>query len=207
MKGLVFFFFMALALSISVDGLAQKKKKSKSKKGNEAKEWKKKMKSMDPMAFKAMSEELQVIKSEAATKDRELSALRKQVTTKDAELAAKDAQISEIKRKFDETNSMKDDAKDITSDADDFTKGVVYKVQIGAFRNKDLTKYTELENFKWEQDADGVKKYTIGNFRDYWEADTFKKYMREMGVKDAWIVAYEDNERKDIKEVLDDDSE
>lgn len=207
MKKLVLFFCMALALCISVDGLAQKKKKKKKSKGNEAKEWKKKMKSMDPMAFKAMSEELQVIKSEAATKDRELSALRKQITTKEAELAAKDAQITDLKRKFDEVSSVKEEVKDISADADDFTKGIVYKVQIGAFRNKDLTKYMELENFKWEKDADGVKKYTIGNFRDYWEADTFKKYMREMGVKDAWIVAYEDNERKDIKEVLDTSSE
>lgn len=204
MNRLVIFFFMALALCASVDGMAQKKKKKKKKKGNEAKEWKKKKKSMDPMAFKAMSEELQVLKSEAATKDRELSALRKQITTKEAEIAAKDAQIAELKRKFDEMDAMRNEVKDISPDADDFTQGVVYKVQIGAFRNKDLTKYVELKNFKWEQDADGVKKYTIGNFRDYWEADTFKRYMREMGVKDAWIVAYEDNERKDIKEVLDD---
>lgn len=208
MKKSVIFFFMALALCFSMDGMAQKKKKKKKgKKGNEAKEWKKKMKAMDPLAFKTMSEELQVLKSEAATKDRELSALRKQITTKEAELAAKDAQVSELQRKFADMDAMKNEVKDVSADAEDFTKGVVYKVQIGAFRNKDLTKYMELENFKWEQDSDGVKKYTIGNFRDYWEADTFKKYMREMGVKDAWIVAYEDDERKDIKEVLDTDSE
>ena len=33
-----------------------------------------------------------------------------------------------------------------------------------------------------------ISVLTIGIFRDYWEADTFKKYMREMGVKDAIIV-------------------
>ena len=202
MKKVFIFFFLVPAMFLSVDGLAQKKKKKKKNK-KEQKEWKKKMKSMDPLAFKAMSEELQVLKSEAATKDRELSAIRKQLSAKDAELAAKDAQIAELKRKFDEMDAMKNEVKDISADADDFTKGVVYKVQIGAFRNKDLTKYMDLENFKWEEDADGIKKYTIGHFRDYWEADTFKKYMREMGVKDAWIVAYEDNERKDIKEVFD----
>ena len=30
----------------------------------------------------------------------------------------------------------------------------------------------------------------------------FKKYMREMGVKDAWIVPYRDGERVEIKDVL-----
>jgi hypothetical protein len=39
-------------------------------------------------------------------------------------------------------------------------------------------------------------------FTDYWEADTFKKYMREMGVSDAWIISYRDGVRVPIKEVL-----
>jgi len=199
MKKIFVYMLMFLALGLSSEAMAQKKKKDKKSK-KEAKEWKKKMKTMDPLAFKAMSEELQVLKGEAATKDRELSALRKQVTSKDAEVAAKDAQIAELQQKIEAMNMQ---PKDVSPTAEDFTKGIVYKVQVGAFKNKDLTKYTALENFDWEKDADGVKKYTIGHFRDYWEADTFKKYLREMGVKDAWIVAYEDNQRKDIKEVLD----
>ena len=81
--------------------------------------------------------------------------------------------------------------------------GVVFKVQIGAFRNKDLSKYFENnENFGGETDADGVQKITLGKFRDYWESDTFKKYLREMGVNDAWIVPYKDGERVAMKDVL-----
>ena len=34
------------------------------------------------------------------------------------------------------------------------------------------------------------------------EADTFKKYLREMGVKDAWIVSFKDGQRVPIKDVL-----
>jgi hypothetical protein len=47
-----------------------------------------------------------------------------------------------------------------------------------------------------------MQKVTLGNFRDYWEADKFKKYLRDMGVKDAWIVPFKDGQRVDIKEVL-----
>ena len=80
--------------------------------------------------------------------------------------------------------------------------GVVFKVQIGAFRNKDLSKYFENnENFGGET-TDGTQKITIGQFRDYWEADTFKKYLREMGVNDAWIVPYKDGVRVAMKDVL-----
>jgi hypothetical protein len=85
----------------------------------------------------------------------------------------------------------------------DFSKGVVFKVQIGAFKNKDLAKYFENNpNFGGEVKEGEPQKMTIGIFRDYWEADTFKKYMREMGVKDAWIVPYKDGTRVEIKDVL-----
>jgi hypothetical protein len=81
--------------------------------------------------------------------------------------------------------------------------GVVFKVQIGAFRNKDLSKYFDNnENFGGENQDDGVQKITLGLFRDYWEADTFKKYLREMGVNDAWIVPYKDGIRVAMKDVL-----
>ena len=73
--------------------------------------------------------------------------------------------------------------------------------QIGAFRNKDLTKYfNNSKNFGGEVDADGTKKYSIGQFVEYWEADAFKKYMREMGVKDAWIVPYFNGKRVSMKD-------
>ena len=32
--------------------------------------------------------------------------------------------------------------------------------------------------------------------------DKIKKYMRDMGVKDAWIVPFKDGQRVDIKDVL-----
>ena len=76
-------------------------------------------------------------------------------------------------------------------------------MQIGAFRNKDLSKYFDKnKNFSGESTDDGVQKFTLGQFVDYWEADTFKKYLREMGVKDAWIVSYKDGVRVPLKDVL-----
>jgi len=51
-------------------------------------------------------------------------------------------------------------------------------------------------------DENGLQKISVGFFRDYWEADTLKKYLREMGVKDAWIVPFKDGKRVPIKDVL-----
>jgi hypothetical protein len=82
-------------------------------------------------------------------------------------------------------------------------QGLIYKVQIGAFKNKNLEKYLENHvNFSGDIDDDGTKKYTLGYFSDYWEADNFKKYLREMGVRDAWIVSYKDGKRVSMKDAL-----
>ncbi|MES2386780.1 MAG: hypothetical protein V4543_02160 [Bacteroidota bacterium] len=91
----------------------------------------------------------------------------------------------------------------VTANVGTLPAGVVFKVQIGAFRNRNLQKYlNNSRNFTGEVDPDGLRKYTLGFFGDYWEADNFKKYMREMGVNDAWIVTYKDGKRVNIKDVL-----
>jgi hypothetical protein len=123
-----------------------------------------------------------------SSKDSRIAELEGQLTQAQSQLSAARAELTQLQEN---PSPM------------DFSKGVVFKVQIGAFRNKDLSKYFENNpNFGGEKGEDGSQRYTIGVFRDYWEADTFKKYMREMGVKDAWIVPYRDGTRVEIKDVL-----
>lgn len=159
---------------------------------DDKKEWAKKLKELDPLALKALYEERDQLKADAEAKAQELSNLKKELEDIRANSVKMPAESGE---------------KDITANGYDRqninTNGVVFKIQIGAFRNKDLTKYFENnKNFSGDVDADGTKKYTLGYFSDYWEADRFKKYLREMGVKDAWIVPYKDGKRLNIKDVL-----
>lgn len=171
------------------------------------KEWKKKLKEMDPIVFK--------------NKMTELDSLRKQEERQGAE-------IDELKTKNDELTKVNEAQKQTidslktivhskpaksttttglvaakTAPVSTANAGVVFKVQIGAFKNKALEKYfNNTKNFSGDVDNDGTKKYTLGHFIEYWEADNFKRYLREMGVADAWIVAYKNGERVDIKDVL-----
>jgi uncharacterized phage infection (PIP) family protein YhgE len=198
---LILFFCLALMVA-STTSFAQLSKKEK-------KEWKKKAKeyARNPANLKQLTEEKQVA-------DNSVSELGTQVKTLQGSLAEKDSKITgledEIAQLRDQLSSVKAELAQLKSSPApanpmDFSKGVVFKVQIGAFKNKDLSKYFENNpNFGGEA-AKGEaepQKLTIGVFRDYWEADTFKKYMREMGVKDAWIVPYRDGQRVDIKDVL-----
>jgi hypothetical protein len=86
-----------------------------------------------------------------------------------------------------------------------YIKGLVFKVQIGAYKKRDLGDVLEGEGpkevFEQERSA-GINMYTLRHFRDYWKANQFKKELRAMGLKDAWIVAFKDGKRIPLKDVL-----
>ncbi len=176
----------------------------------EKKEWKKRKKKMSEEEFKAMFEENSALRGQVNSLKSQISSLQSRISDKDAKIAELTDEIRMLEEKLangggssqpvvqqplaQSSGSMQ------TADLDN--SGVVFKVQIGAFKNKDLSKYFgNTPNFTGE-DANGLQKITLGRFRDYWEADTFKKYLREMGVKDAWIVPYKDGIRVPMKDVL-----
>jgi len=202
MKNLVLILAIIFCVSAVNVATAQLTKKEK-------KEWKKKLKKTSPEQFKRMYDENASLKSEVSSIQGQLSSIQASMGEKDAKIA----ELTEQNRKMEaQVNAAKKAIAKAKQEASTQPAasgpvigedGVVFKVQIGAFRNKDLSKYFENnENFGGETDGDGVQKITLGKFRDYWEADTFKKYLREMGVNDAWIVPYKDGTRVAMKDVL-----
>lgn len=140
------------------------------------------------------------LKSQLSDKNAKISELQDEIASLKSELSAAKAQPKPQPAPVRKQQAAR---KPRPQSVEKMVEGIVFKVQIGAFRNKDLSKYfNNHANFGGENAADGLQKITLGQFRDYWEADTFKKYLREMGVKDAWIVPYQDGVRKNIKEVL-----
>ena len=173
----------------------------------EKKEWKKKAKqySKNPATLKQLTEDKQVADNSVSDLTNQTKALNSQISDKNARIAELEDQINRMRS---ELNSTKAELAQLKANPVvnpmDFSKGVVFKVQVGAFKNKDLSKYFDNNpNFGGEAAKESEpQRITIGIFRDYWEADTFKKYMRDMGVKDAWIVPYKDGARVEIKDVL-----
>lgn len=196
---------ICLAIAFSHQSYAQLSK-------SEKKEWKKKAKEYkrNPAALKQVVDDNQVLNQEVGSLRTENEELKSTVAEKDAIIEQLRAQMEKLRS---DLSSAKSRASSLQAELNakpkapegsgDMSEGVAFKVQIGAFRNKDLSKYFENnENFGGENTEDGTQKITLGQFRDYWEADTFKKYLREMGVKDAWIVPYKDGIRVEIKDVL-----
>jgi len=192
MKRLVTLFAITLAVLVSFDGMAQMSKK-------EAKEWKKRLKKTSPESFKNMIDENKSMKSQVSSLRSELNSVDDQLAAKDEQVNQYAAQAADLRDQLAKANAKANNAGSGAGGNINENVGVVFKVQIGAYKEIDLSD----DNSKsFGSEKSDLNKYTIGVFKDYWEADTFKKYIREMGVKDAWIVSYRDGQRVDIKEVL-----
>jgi uncharacterized coiled-coil DUF342 family protein len=205
MKNLLIVFLAAFMIGFAYDGHSQMSKKEK-------KEWKKRIKALTPEQYKTLLDENKSMKGQVSSLQTELSGVDQTIADKDDQIAQYQTQVDDLRN---QVSAAKAEAQKAAQEAAqnqrsgpqmgniDDQVGVVFKVQIGAFKNKDLSKYLEASNnFSGETDDSGLKQYTLGLFKDYWEADTFKKYLREMGVKDAWIVSYKDGKRVPIKDVL-----
>lgn len=199
MKKVIVVLFSLVLIASSIQTFAQLSKQEK-------KEWKKKAKeySKNPANLKQLEEDKQTADTQVADLNKKVTQLQNSISDKDAKLAELEDQLSQARGQLTSANAELAKLKEApVVNPMDFSKGVVFKVQVGAFKNKDLQKYFDNNpNLGGEVKEGEPQKITIGIFRDYWEADTFKKYMREMGVKDAWIVPYRDGQRVEIKDVL-----
>lgn len=173
----------------------------------EKKEWKKKAKEFakNPDNLKALIDQKQTADNAVTTLKGDVAKFQTSLSEKDSKIGELEDQLNKLRSELTTTKAELAQLKEVPPAPSpmDFSKGLVFKVQVGAFKNKNLAKYFDNNpNFGGEVKEGEPQKVTIGIFRDYWEADTFKKYLREMGVSDAWIVPYKDAQRVGIKDVL-----
>ncbi|MFT5640317.1 MAG: cysteinyl-tRNA synthetase [Cyclobacteriaceae bacterium] len=82
-------------------------------------------------------------------------------------------------------------------------KGVVFKVQIGAFKEREISKELDQSINLGIEGKKEFDKVVIGQFRDYKKADILRNHLQAMGIEDAWVVPYRNNVRVELSEVLD----
>lgn len=178
--------------------------------GPQRKEWKKKARIFvkNPQSLKKLVDDKALAEGRVEKLNSENSDLKRDLDDANGKIAQLEAQLAQLRSEAAATRAELDQIKNSGQSISrtDFNTGIVYKVQIGAFRKKDLSRYFDNNpNFGGEvgKEPTEPQRINIGLFRDYWESDIFKKYLREMGVRDAWIVPYKDGSRVDLKAVLD----
>src|SRR5690606_18788747 len=79
---------------------------------------------------------------------------------------------------------------------------MVFRVQIGAFKKK-INSDEQFPGLQvtYATGKDGITRYYAGNYNNYQEANTYRKKLISKGYKSAFIVAYENGERKTLQEL------
>ncbi len=79
--------------------------------------------------------------------------------------------------------------------------GLIFKVQIGAFRNRlPNTTFKGLTPIIAQTTTSGYYRYMAGDFIEYKNADAVKNDLRNLGYKDAFVVAYYNGIRINLNE-------
>jgi len=199
----LFLFSITAVPEVAVAQKLSKKERKRLKK--EKKKRLKELKKMSEADFQKQQEQTRELTAKASELEGELSSVKSQLDKKDSEVKQLKDQVRRLQEDLQQAKAEASTAQEnvpMASSDSEYNQGLVFRVQIGAYQNQDLSSYDTSENFTAEDGDDGKQKYTLGNFRDYWEADKFKKYLRAMGVKDAWIIPYRDGSRVPIKDVL-----
>lgn len=193
----------------TVPETVQAQKLSKKEQKRLKKEKKKQLKAMKKMSvadFQAQQEEQDGLMTKASELEGQLTSVKSELSAKDGQVKQLEEKVRKLQQDLTEAQSASaaqpQNVPMASSEDGQYDQGLVFRVQIGAWKNQDLAAYDTSENFRDENGPENMQMYTLGNFRDYWEADKFKKYLRKMGVRDAWIVPYENGERRPIKDVL-----
>ncbi|WP_186756154.1 SPOR domain-containing protein [Echinicola salinicaeni] len=190
---------LALLLSNITNALAQLSK-------DEKKALKKELKRMTPEQLRQMQELQQQQKVNILELEKENQDLKKELSSKSQDLTILQKRHEELEEKY--TSTMMEDAHEELHGAPDtlegeWSKGVVFRVQIGALTEKEYDKEIPSDFVMDVEEKGDLKRMLLGYYRDYDEANTFKKLMRKLGISTAWIVPYKDGERVTLKEVLD----
>ena len=144
----------------------------------------------DLSACQQKNSSLQSQLNEANREAEEISRLRNEVSGLENQLEVANQKIRDL-------NNQQPDCPEA------MREGVYFKVQIGAFRERDVPENLDQSVNLGIEKKNGMQEIVVGQFRNYFKADSLQNQLRAMGVKDAWIVPYKDGQRVPLKEVLD----
>lgn len=162
----------------------------------------------NPSALQALVEGCSETEQRANRLQGEISNLQSQTTSTQGNYQTARNEIAELRRQLDESRAQLNTAKAALANRDEvatdqaMVSGVIFRVQLGAFaQNKvdgDLATGDALDL----NDQNGLQKVVIAQYRTYTNAQKLRDKLRNMGAKDAFIVAYQDGVRIETRDAL-----
>lgn len=164
--------------------------------------------------FQQLLDEHRLYQKQAEEFERQLNALRASQGQEDDQLARKQQEVADLNQQLMEarttiqrlqTELASRPETPVTQPPamqDNYLQGLVFRVQIGAYRKTAAPGQATSTDQMTIESSDGMQKIMIGNFRNYVEAKELADYFKQIGLKDAWVVAYRDGARIPLTEAL-----
>jgi prefoldin subunit 5 len=170
------------------------------------KKWKKKAKDYvkNPLSLKAKEEACEKKIDELEKRVRELMKENADMRAEldncaekcQRELRALRNKIDSLQNEYSRIQKAYETVKTATQSPVELTPGLFYRVQVGAYQKFNMNRYLEHtgDNFTGES-VDNLNKYLMGKFKNYELAKAFRDDIIKLGIKDAFIVAFNDGKR------------
>jgi len=205
------YFLLLIACVSMLPVFAQNKYKDMPEKERKAleKEWKAKLKKMDVLEYKQLSEEFTNLRRDAGSMSGQIREAAKVLEEKDKTAANLRSQIDSIRSLASGRAVATDENEVDIANNSEFNKGAVFKVQVGVSKKIDPTVFEgeDIAKFAVEKDPDGRLVYTLGYFRDKADAKNFQENLSKVGLKDTYMVFYKDGKRANVTEIAEPEPE
>lgn len=201
---LVALFFLATTTTVQAQEKLSKEEK------RELKDLVKKYKK-DPLALQELQESVDMYRNQTQdleAKNNILASENQMLETKVQQLEQSNMALNnQLSTAQDAISQMSEPTATMDSRGNEEVEGPVmgttFRVQIGAYQKNYIPENLDSSDGSMTlEQADGMQKVMVGQFRDYQAAKELMAHMKKIGLRDAWVVAYVDGSRVNLNEVV-----
>lgn len=164
----------------------------------------------NPELLRDLTEETDALREENRELQSRINQMESERSHSSSQVAQKDREIMELNnRLLDAQEALRQKNEEppaVMTPREVAETGTHFKIQIGAYEKTYIPENLAGDDMGLESDG-SLQKVLVGKFNDYQAAKELKKYIRNIGIKDAFIVAYRDGVRVDLDEVVAEDEQ
>lgn len=147
-------------------------------------------------ALTTARQDIASMRSQTGSANQDMNALRNNLTNAQMENDQLRSQITQLQAAATANNDRLD------TDQQTVVAGVIFQVQLGAFAQNTVNPDMSTGNALELQEQNGVQKVVVSQFRTYTNAAQLRDRLKQMGVKDAFVVAKNNGVRITVPEAL-----
>ena len=163
----------------------------------------------NPELLRDLTEETDALREENRELQSRINQMESERSHSSSQVAQKDREIMELNNRLldaQEALRQKNEEPPVVMTPREVETGTHFKIQIGAYEKTYIPENLAGDDMGLESDGT-LQKVLVGKFNDYQAAKELKKYIRNIGIKDAFIVAYRDGVRVSLNEVVAEDEQ